>query len=102
VLNKIVPLAPDLAIRIRPDIRLSGAQTDLTFQQFRSKQHTLRCLVRCAEDIVFYRNNSNCVAPFIAKNRYYRVEGITRRIPHGRGFMNISTQRIVLRRPLAR
>ena len=111
VLNKIVPLAPDLAIRIRPDIRLSGAQTDLTFRQFRSKQRVLRrqeiveinrCLVRCAEDMVFYRDNSNWVAPFIAKNRYYRAEGITRRIPHGRGFMNISTQRIVFRRPVAR
>jgi hypothetical protein len=30
-INRIVPLAPDLAIRIRPDIRLRGTTPDLTF-----------------------------------------------------------------------
>jgi hypothetical protein len=104
VLNKIVPLSPDLAIRICPDIRLSGAKPDLTFKKFTSRQRRLRhreiieinrCLVRCAEDMIFYRDKFEWVGPFIEKNRYYRVEGVTRRIPHGGGFMNISTQRIV-------
>ena len=107
VLNKIVPLAPDLAIRVCTDIRLSGAKPDLTFRTFSSKQRKLRrheiaeinrTLVRCAEDMLFYRDNLDWIGPFIAKNRYYRIEGITRRIPHGRGFMNISSQRIVATR----
>jgi hypothetical protein len=104
VLNRVVPLAPDLAIRICPDINLSGKPPDLSFKQFEAKQtklkrrdivETNRCIVRCAEDAVFYRDNSDWVVPFVSKNRHYRVEGITQRIPHGRGFLNVSTQRIV-------
>jgi hypothetical protein len=104
VINRIVPLTPNLAIRIRPDIRLSGAKPDLTFQSFRSRKIQLdrqqiaiinRCLVRCAEDTVFYRDDAAWVAPFVAKNSRYRVEGITQQLPHGRGFLNVSTQRIV-------
>lgn len=104
VLNKIVPLAPDLAIRICPDVRLSGEKPDLSFKRFSAKQRPLlrkeiieinQCLVRCAEDAVFYRDDLDWVAPFIAKNRHYRVEGITQCIPQGRGFLNVSTQRIV-------
>jgi hypothetical protein len=108
VLNKIIPLAPNLAIRICPDIRLSGETPDLTFRGFTSKERKLRrqeiievnrCLVRCAEDLVFYRDSLNWVAPFVAKNRHYRIEGITHRIPHKGGFLNISTQRIVSNHP---
>jgi hypothetical protein len=108
VLNKIIPLTPNLAIKICPDIRLSGQKPDLTFGGFTSRGRRLRrqeiieinrCLVRCAEDLVFYRDNLRWVAPFIAKNRHYRVEGITHRIPHQGGFLNISTQRIVSVQP---
>jgi hypothetical protein len=107
VLNRLVPLAPDLAIRICPDIRLSGQKADLSFKGFSSTTRALRrqevidinrCLVRCAEDIIFYRDNSDWVIPFVAKNRHYRVEGVTQRIPHGRGFLNVSSQRIALTR----
>jgi hypothetical protein len=103
VLNRIIPLAPDVAIRICPDIRLSGERPDLTFRKFSSKQLKLRrpetieinrCLVRCAEDCVFYRDNFDWILPFVSKNRHYRVEGITQRFPQGRGFLNVSTQRI--------
>jgi hypothetical protein len=105
VLNRIVPLAPDLAIRICPDIRLSGSRPDLSFKGFSSKLCTLRRqevvdinrrLVRCAEDTIFYRDDLDWIAPFVTKNRYYRAEGTTQSIPHGRGFLNVSTQCIVL------
>jgi hypothetical protein len=103
VLYKLVPLAPHLAIRIRPDIRLSGEAEDLSFSKFRSRQRRLRrqevieinrCIVRCAEDIVFFRDNLDWIVPFITKNRHYRVEGLTQRIQKGRGFLLVSTQRI--------
>src|SRR5215216_2327853 len=35
-INRVVPLAPDLAIRIRPDIRLSGTKPDLAFPGFKA------------------------------------------------------------------
>lgn len=104
VINRIVPLAPDLAIRICPDIRLSGQQPDLSFKAFKAKYRRLkrrevveinRCIVRSAEETIFYRDNLDWVVPFISKNRRYHVEGITQQIPHGRGFLNVSTQRIV-------
>jgi hypothetical protein len=104
VLNKLVPLAPDLAIRICPDIRLSGAKPDLSFSGFAAKQRVLRrqeiieinrFLVRCAEDTLFFRDNLDWIVPFVEKNRHYRIEGLTQRIPHGTGFLHVSTQRIV-------
>jgi len=110
VLNKIVPLTPDLAIRIIPDVQLSGATPDLSFPKFTHIRRTLgrsetininRLIVRCAEDIVFYSHNHDWIANFIAKNRHYRIEAITERIPRGTGFLNVSTQRIVPYRPTA-
>jgi Protein of unknown function (DUF4238) len=41
-INRIVPLAPDLAIRIKPDIRLSGTKPDLTFAKFKALPRTLK------------------------------------------------------------
>ncbi len=41
-INRIVPLAPDLAIRIIPDIRLSGTKPDLTFAKFRATPRQLK------------------------------------------------------------
>jgi hypothetical protein len=103
-MNWIVPLTPDLAIRIIPDIRLSGTTPDLSFRKFTSRQRKLgraevaeinRLIVRCAEDLVFYRDDRTWTGDFIAKNRHYRIETVTDQIPHHTGFMIISTQRIV-------
>ena len=108
--NWIVPLTPDLAIRIIPDTHLAGTPPDLSFARFTSQYHTLRrsevvkinrLIVQCAEDLVFYRDNHEWISDFVAKNRQYRVEAVTDRIPYGTGFMNISTQRIVLHDPSA-
>ena len=109
-MNWIVPLAPDLAIRIIPDIRLSGTAPDLSFVKFTSRQRMLRrseivginrLIVQCAEDLVFYRDDHEWIGDFVAKNRHCRIEAVTDRIPYGTGFMNISTQRIVLHKPSA-
>lgn len=109
-MNWIVPLTPDLAIRIIPDIRLDGTAPDLSFAKFTSRQRMLRrseiveinrLIVQCAEDLVFYRDNHEWIGDFVAKNRHYRIEAVTDRIPYGTGFINISTQRIVLHNPSA-
>jgi hypothetical protein len=106
--NWIVPLAPDLAIRIVPDTDLSGTAPELSFQKFRHRQRALshaeavdinRLIVRCAEDMVFYRDALPWVPNFVEKNRYYRVETVTERIQRGTGFVVISTQQVVLRMP---
>jgi Protein of unknown function (DUF4238) len=104
VVNKIVPLAPDLAVRICPDITLSGAAQDLNFTKLRTRLRSLsrqeaievnRLLVRCAEDAVFYKDDHPWVQSFVEKNRHFRIEGVTERIPSGTGFLNLSTQKVV-------
>lgn len=80
VLNRIVPLAPHIAIRIRPGTSRGG---DFSFKNFSFEQKKItrqeamainRLLVRSAEDTVFYRDKQKWVAPFIEKNRNYRME----------------------------
>ena len=105
--NWVVPLAPDLAVRIIPDVALSGTVPDPTFAEFscrlripqRSELLDInRLIVRSAEDMVFYSNNLPWIADFIAKNRHYRIEVVTDKVPVGTGFLNIATQRIVAHR----
>lgn len=92
-INRIVPLAPDLAIRIRPDIRLSGTAPDLSFAKFRAAPRRLkrveilglnRLIVQCAEDLVLYRDDREWIEGFVSKNRRYRVEPVTHTLPLGR------------------
>lgn len=105
-INRIVPLAPDLAVRIRPDIRLSGTKPDLAFPKFSATTRRLmrqelltlnRLLVQCAEDLIFYRDDSDWVEPFVVKNRHYQVELVTQRLSHETGDVLISTHRICSR-----
>jgi hypothetical protein len=102
--NWIIPLAPDLAIRIVPDVRLQEITPDLSFSNFSCRRRTPhraelvqinRLIVRSAEDMVFYRDDLPWIPTFIGKNRYYRIDVVTERIPQARGFLNVATQRIV-------
>jgi hypothetical protein len=110
IVNRIVPLTPEFAVRIIPDVELSRAEPDLSFTKFRCRQRKAghaeilelnRLIVRCAEDMVFYRDHHDWIETFIAKNRDYRIEAVTARIPYGSGFMDIATQRVVARRDAA-
>jgi len=106
ILNRIVPLAPNLALRIMPDLTLDKGRADFSFANFgcrtRTVDHTelvkLNCLiVRCAEETVFYRDDHPWVQPFIAKNRYYRIAPHTHKLTTPTGTLLVSTQRIVVR-----
>ena len=108
ILNRIVPLAPDLAIRIMPDLNINMDQADFTFANFgyhiRDISHAElvrlnRLIVRCAEEMVFYRNNSPWVKPFVAKNRRYRIEPFTEELPTPTGILQVSTLRVVSSAP---
>jgi Protein of unknown function (DUF4238) len=104
LLNRIAPLAPNLAIRIRPDLTSDRKRIDFTFPTFgyhlRSINHNElleinRLIVRCAEEAVFYRDDLPWVRQFIAKQRAYRVEAVIRKLPSKDGSLLISTQRVV-------
>lgn len=104
ILNRIVPLAPNIALRLIPDINLDREKADFTFSSFgfqtrnvsRQEVARLNCLiVRCAEDFVFYRDDHSWVQPFIAKNRNYRIEPYTSKLKTSTGVIIISTQKII-------
>ena len=104
-INRVVPLSPDLAIRIIPDIRLSGTKQDLSFPKFGAALRRLkrtevvdlnRLIVRCAEDLILYRDDREWVKGFVAKNQRYRIEPVTQKLSTGTGDLLVSTQRIRL------
>lgn len=105
-INRIVPLSPDLAIRIIPDIRLSGTKRDLSFPKFKAAPRRLkraevlnlnRLIVRCAEDLILYRDDREWVEGFVAKNQRYRIEPVTQKLSTDTGDLLVSTQRILAR-----
>lgn len=104
IINRIVPLAPNLAIRIRPDLTIDKDLADFSFANFHCRRRSIsqeeaveinRLIVRCAEDTVFYRDDSAWVQRFIAKNRHYRVEPSTSKQPTRNGSLLISRPKIV-------
>ena len=108
ILNRIVPLSPNLALRIKPDLTLDKDRLDFSFTNFGYRSRKVgrkelmklnRLIVRCAEDSVFYRDDHPWVRPFVTKNRYYNVEPHTHRLKTLTGILQVSTQRVVARTP---
>lgn len=103
ILNRIVPLAPDLAIRIRPNFAARELRQDLSFRafgcrvikpKFRDIRSVNQSIVRCAEELVFFRDRCDWIESFLNKNRNFRIEPDTAQIERGRGFALVSTMRI--------
>ena len=108
ILNKVVPLLPDLAVRIRLGLPNDVPGTDFTFTNFRCRSRQIRhqevvklnrLIVRCAEELVFYRDDRPWVLPFINKNRRYRVETVTKRLKTPGGIQMSYRQGIVASAP---
>jgi len=106
ILNRIVPLAPNLALRIKPKLTLEKGQMNLTFSNFsylsrkvsRKELIKLNCLiVRCAEDSVFYRDDYPWVQPFVARHRHYHIEPKAYRLKTPTGIIQVNTQILVAR-----
>jgi hypothetical protein len=104
LLNRIVPLAPYLALRMRRDPLLNRGQADCSFSHFRCRRRHVshkelvmlnRLTVRCAEDSVFYRDDQPWVHRLIAKNQYSYIEPHTHTLATPPGILLSSTPRIV-------
>ena len=83
VLNKIVPLSPDIAIRIMPDRARKPGSEQVDFRNFSYSSRDLtrkqvgrinQLLVRCAEELVLLRDNHEWVFDFIKRNASFRIE----------------------------
>ena len=82
ILNWIIPLAPNLAIRICPDFEYDRQQTDFSFTGFRraichlNRQEVMyinRLLVQCAETTVFFRDDYEWVPGFVKEYAGFRL-----------------------------
>jgi hypothetical protein len=103
VLNRIVPLSPNLALRIRPDLSLDRDCSDFSFSRFRysirklSRAEVLsinRLVVRCAENTVFFRDNYEWIPRFVKRNSKFRIEPKTHRMPYDNGTFLWITQEV--------
>jgi len=92
VLNRIIPLAPCISLRIHPDplnIREHHKRPDFSFSCFRRTVRRLshsqvmninKLIVRCAETTVFFRDNHAWVMKFVKKNAPFRIENQMQKI----------------------
>lgn len=99
VLNRIVPLTPNLAIRIRPVRSIDKATNNFSFKNFSYRKYSIkkpeaialnRLLVRCAENEVYYRTSFPWINDFVRHNRHYQLGHITKSfgLPGRRLLMN--------------
>ncbi|WP_428246504.1 DUF4238 domain-containing protein [Ferrovibrio sp.] len=104
IINRIVPLAPNLAVRIIPNLKIEKKNVDLKFSNFRYKVKKVesdeiikinKLIVRSAENTIFYSCDFPWIEKFIAKNRFYKLEAITQTIPVYEGGLLLTRQRIV-------
>jgi hypothetical protein len=105
VVSKTVPLAPDVAVCIHPQVRERGKEPDFSFPEFRAKFRRLkpkeirlinRGLVESAETMVFYHRDADWLLPFVRKHRDFRADAIVTRIPMPTGAnMIVARQGIV-------
>lgn len=100
ILNRLVPLAPDLAIRIKPNMRGIRAK-GFEFKDFRwqilkpSRAEVVdinRRLVRSAETVVFHSKSLDWIPAFVQKNRNFRVEGWNETFDTGKGILQLARQ----------
>lgn len=98
---KIVPLSPDIAVRIVPDLDYKASEGNFDFSNFRyainnpNKKDVAsinKLIIRCAESIVFSCHNQNWVGRFVMKNSQYRTETSTIFLPSGDRQLQISRQ----------
>jgi hypothetical protein len=103
ILNRIVPLAPNLAVRICPNLSYDRKHADFSFSHFRRTIRKLsrsevmninRLIVRCAETTVFFRDNYEWVSDFVKKNSGFHVESKSERVPFKKGNIRRTTQEI--------
>ncbi|MBI1267868.1 MAG: DUF4238 domain-containing protein [Cryomorphaceae bacterium] len=99
--NKIVPLSPEVAVRIRPfpsvktAIPGSPTLTKMCEASRKEVEYINRLIVRSAEDLVFYQNEHDWIAKFVERNRCFRIEGLVFKTPMPGGYALINQQRIV-------
>lgn len=95
VVNRIVPLAPDLALRVRPDLGQERSP-DFEFPRFACRRTSVRgagvseinrLIVQSAESLVFFRNDLPWVTRFVGRYQHCRIEPTVARLPTAGGYL---------------
>jgi len=98
IVNRIVPLAPDLAVRVRPRIERHQVP-DWDFPEFAcrrvvvgqsevSKLNTI--IVQSAESLVFFRDDLPWVERLVQRHKCDRIEPTVFRLPVGNGVLLVA------------
>ena len=94
IFNRVIPLRPDVAVRISPHRSINTEEPDYTFSGFRSRTKDInrsevrninRLIVRCAEELVFYIEMKDWIFPFVQKNSKYHIEPQVLNVPGPKG-----------------
>jgi hypothetical protein len=103
IINKIFPLRPDVAIRIKPHMNINTDKPDYEFPEFRYRVikpkrkevvEINRLLVRCAENMVFFNKYQDWIFPFIKKNSKYHIKSQVYEAPAGSSKYQFFTSRV--------
>jgi Protein of unknown function (DUF4238) len=97
--SRIFPLLPNLAVRIAPHLRSTEDRDLMDFSGFTFSRKKLniseiervnRKLVQCAEEVVFYPDNTKWLLQFVNKWRGYRVETVEEKVltEHGHAYLH--------------
>jgi hypothetical protein len=87
---RVIPLSPNLAVRIKPDPTVREKPADFKFSNFHYRiirpsramvTNVNRLIVRCAESLVFYRDDYDWIPKFVRKNAAFRIESIMQKVP---------------------
>jgi len=108
IFNRIIPLRPNLAVRILPHRSISTEELDYTFSSFRYRikkinrkevQNINRLIVRCAEELVFFCEMKDWILPFVQKNSKYYIEPQAFNVPGPNGKYTFFTHKVTERKP---
>jgi len=99
VVNRIVPLAPNLALRIKPDLSERGI-VDLEFRNLRARRMKANkqqiagintAIVKAAETTVYSSTDRPWIRGFVQKYADFYVEPQTTKVPYGDCYMSVAT-----------
>ncbi len=100
VLNRVFPLTPTIAVRFYPSRATTIKDPDFLFKNFRFKVTKLprsrvrylnTLFVRCAEEMVFFRDDADWVPSFVEKNAAFRIKPVVDRIRAGASTYLVNT-----------
>ncbi|MBS2010556.1 MAG: DUF4238 domain-containing protein [Cyanobacteria bacterium SZAS TMP-1] len=103
--NKVIPLTPNMALRIKPNIEVNHQDppfTNLTVRRRALSRGEVKrintLIVRSAEEVVVYLKEHNWVPDFVDRNRRYWIDGVvTKTRVSPRRVLYITRQQIVER-----